>query len=423
MGKIFSKIINIKPKFWVIVVIIILIVLAVGLLSNSSEDDNDSDTIANLTNNMTAEDYAKLYIDNEIKIYENAEWGDFKFIDQEIIKLEKLSTFDNILSSPIELWMLDFRLKPENPEDIVLAGGLEIVDGWLIDNGINGKPHLAFTYDNGDLVYLGNANAIEFDLETFASQEIAIRLMLENMEILPRVTYEGNHAVIKFPLSTGETAQLLLSQPVKQGDGGIWAVERWMDGNGYIYHDIPIHDIRIEEHYRDLQERFENGVNEFLDDPVRVADFYITFSLGQINVGDEDLEVINPATLEDFLNAPESNYIGYITMMSLEEDLFHLDKVEFLTQEDEERARELGLDINYDMPSGFYVYNRDNYPSAFDTAEETKYLLLNYDNLSEHKNVTKEEFIEYNNSLGYSPLYHIYTREGYVTLIKEQYLP
>ena len=135
------------------------------------------------------------------------------------------------------------------------------------------------------------------------------------------------------------------------------------------------------------------------------------------------MEVINPATLEDFLNTPESDYIGYITKMTIEEELFHLDKVEFLTLEDEERAKELGLDMDYDMPSGFYIHNPNVYPAAFDTSGETNYLLLDYNNLSEHKNVTKEEFVEYNNSLGYSSLYNIYARDGYVTLIKEQYIP
>ena len=61
--------------------------------------------------------------------------------------------------------------------------------------------------------------------------------------------------VIKFPLSTGETSQLLLSQPVVQGDSGIWAVERWMDGNGNVYlgHQDLEADMSIEEYYRKLQ--------------------------------------------------------------------------------------------------------------------------------------------------------------------------
>lgn len=414
-----------KPKFWVIAVAIIVIIsVAVGLLSNPSNDGNMFKR--NFSNeDMTVEDYAWQYVDNQIEIYENAEFGGLKFVDKEITRLEKISTFDNILSSPVELWMLDFRLKPENPEEVVLAGGLEIVDGWLIDYGITGKPHLTFTYNDENLVYLGNANAIEFDLDTLSAQEIAIRIMLENMGLLQNETYEGNHVVIKFPLSTGETSQLLLSQPVKQGNTGIWAVERWMDSNGHIYHNVPNfeEDIKIKEYYINLQDEVDNGHKPWIIDPIQVGYDYIFNTLGQILVTAADLEVINPATIEDFLTTPESHYIGYITMMTIEDRLFHLDKVEFLTLEDEERAAELGIDT---MPSGFYIYNPDTYPSAFDVSDDTEYLILKTDEFgvsSGYESITKKKFFEYNNSLNYNPLYHIYTKDGYVTLIKEQYIP
>ncbi|MCF6466460.1 M56 family metallopeptidase [Clostridium sp. Cult2] len=402
-----------KPKFWVIIAaIIVIIALAVGLLSNPLDKEK------------TVEDYALEYIDREIAMYENAEWGGLKIIDKEITKLEKLSSFDNILSSPIDLWILDYKLKPENPNEVILAGGLEIIDGWLIDFGITGKPHLTFTYDNENLICLGNANAIEFDLDTFASQEMAIRIMLENIGLLPNETYEGNHVVMKFPLSTGETSQLLLSQPVKQGNTGIWVVERWMDGNGTIYYEVPSYeeDIKIGDYYKSLQEQ-SKGYNKHLLDPIEVGYEYIINTLGQRLVKKDDLVVINPATMEDFLITPESHYIGYITKMSIDERIFHLDRVEFLTKEDEERAAELNIDINIDMPSGFYIYNKDTYPSSLDLSDETEYLLLDWKNLSKHKTVAKKEFIEYNNGLGYSPLYNVYTKDGYVTRIEEQYIP
>lgn len=319
-----------KPKFWVaLLAVIVIIGLSIGLLSNQPKDENsyvinetnektDLEDVASdmeymLLNKLqpkkgTVVDLAWKYVDSEIATYESAEYGGVKFTDKEITKLEKLSTFDNILSTPIELWVLDYRLKPERPEKMVLAGGLDIVDGWLIDNGITGRPHLVFTYENGGVKLLGNANAIEFELDSFATQEIAIRIMLENMGVLPNETYKGNHVIIKFPLSTGETCQLLLSQPVVQGDKGIWAVERWMDGNGNMYHDIPIHDIRIEEHYKNLQKRFDNGENLFLDNPIDVAILYITFNLGQVQVKDTDLKIINPATIEEFLNSSVQEY-------------------------------------------------------------------------------------------------------------------
>lgn len=378
---------------------------------------------------MTVEDYAWDYIDNQIEIYESDEFGGgFKIIDKEITKLEKLSSFDNILEKEVELWFLDFRLKPENPEDLVFAGGLEIVDGWLVDYGITGQPHLTFTYEDDNLVYLGNANAIEFTLDTFVSQEIAIRIMLEDMDMLPNETYEGNHIVIKFPLSTGESSQLFLSQPVNQGAHGIWVVERWMDGNGNIYRNIPDfeEDIRIQDYYNDLQEEVDNGHKPWMIEATEVAYDYIFNILGQTLVKRADLEVINPAGVEDFLETPESHYIGYITMMTKEKDLFHLDTVEFLTQEDEERAAELDLDVNYDMPSGFYIYNPEEYPLAFEVFDGTEYLLLKTDEFgvsSDHKSVTKDDFVEYNDSLSYNPLYHVDTKDGYVIRLKEQYIP
>ncbi len=294
-----------KPKFWVIIVTtIVIIVLAVGLLSNPYNKEN-IDKIEEANENKIVEDLAWEYIGKEIEMYESS---NLKIIDKEITKLEKLSSFDNILSSPIDLWILDYKLKPENPDEVILAGGLEIIDGWLIDFGITGKPHLAFTYEDENLICLGNANAIEFDLDTFVSQETAIRIMLEHKGLLPNETYEGNHVVIKFSLSTGETAQLLLSQPVIQGNTGIWAVERWIDGNGSVYYvsPHPKEDIKIHAYYKDLQEQSDNGHKPWLLDPIEVGYDYIINSLGQILVKMDDLVVINPATIDDFLLIPES---------------------------------------------------------------------------------------------------------------------
>lgn len=386
---------------------------------------NPSDSIRNHPGeNLTIEDYAWVYIDNQIQIYESAAWGDFKFVDKEITRLEKVSTFDHILPSTVELWKLEYRLKPERTEGIVLADGMSIEDGWLVDYSNMGRPYLTFTYDNGRLVYLGNANIQEFELDTLANQETAIRIMLENMGILRGESYEGEHVVIKFPLSTGETSQLLLSQPLIKGERGIWVVERWMDGNGNIYLATPQgeEDVEAEDYYRSLQEESQRGALRLLD-PVEVGYDYIINQLGQRLVKKSHLLVINPATLDDFLETPVSHYIGYITMMTLEDRIFHLDRVEFLTMEDEERIAELNIDVNVDMPSGFYIYNKDNYPTSLEVLDSTQYLLLDWTDLSRHNRVTKEDFIEYNNSLEYTPLYHVYTKDGYVTIIEEQYIP
>lgn len=413
-----------KPKFWVtILAMVVIIVLAVGLLSNPPDNSIHTGDETNI--GETAEDFALEYIDKQIEILEKAEWGDFKIVNKEITKLEKLFTLDDILPTSVELWKLEYRLKPESVEGVVLAGGMYVEDGWLYDQGPAGNPILAFTYENDNLVYLGNVNTLESDVDTLESAALAVRRLLENEGILPNESYEGDHVVIKFPLSTGETSQLLLSQPVVQGDSGIWAVERWMDGNGNVYlsHQDLEADMSIEEYYRKLQIESDQNAKPWLTDPVEVAYDYIINVLGQVLVKKNDLVVINPATIDDFYETPVSHYIGYITMMTVEDRIFHLDRVEFITREDEDRIAELGLNIDYDMPNGFYIHNSNTYPTSLDVSDETIYLILDWTDLSKHKSLTKEEFVEYNNSIEYTPLYHVYTKDGFVTRIEEQYIP
>src|SRR5690606_28709951 len=114
----------------------------------------------------TVEDFVWAYIDDQIEILEGAEWGNFKIIDKEITKLEKLSTIEDVLPTPVELWKLEYRLKLENTEGLVLADGMYVEDGWLIDDGPAGKPILAFTYEEDNLVYLGNIDTLEYNLDT-----------------------------------------------------------------------------------------------------------------------------------------------------------------------------------------------------------------------------------------------------------------
>ena len=93
---------------------------------------------------------------------------------------------------------------------------------------------------------------------------------------------------------------------------------------------------------------------------------------------------------------------------TVEDRIFHLDGVEFIAREDEDRIAELGLNIDYDMPNGFYIHNSNTYPTSLDVSDETIYLILDWTDLSKHKSLTKEEFVEYNNSIEYSPLSCVY---------------
>jgi beta-lactamase regulating signal transducer with metallopeptidase domain len=409
-----------KPEFWVSIVTIILIVaVGIGLISNPREE------ITNNIESMKVKDYAVEFVDSMIKGYENQDGlgGGFKIIESKIISLDRVSSFDDILSGPVELWSIEYRLKPEDMSNVIIAGGVEEIDGWITENGSMGKPLLAFTYEGDVTKYLGPVYTAELGMTSLAGQETAIRIMLENNNILPNETYKGNHIVMKFPASTGEAYQLLLSQPVVQGSKGIWAVERWMDGNGNIYYEYPETDIKMGDYYKNLQQQFEKGENPSLGDFKEVGYDFIKNRLGQTGVKRGNYSFKVPSTIEDFLETPISLYIGYIAKIELDDSIIHIDRVEFIGADEKDRLKDLNIDPDT-LDNGYYIYNPDSYPDGLFVTEDTEYNLLNSKSIP-MKNivVTKTVFYQYLQDVNNTALFNIYTKDGGVTKIEEIYLP
>jgi beta-lactamase regulating signal transducer with metallopeptidase domain len=408
-----------KPEFWVSIVTIILIVaVGIGLISNPKEG------ITNNIESMKVKDYAVEFVDSMIKAYENQDGlgGGFKIIESKIISLDRVSSFDDILSAPVELWSIEYRLKPEDMSNVIIAGGVEEIDGWLTENGSMGKPLLAFTYEGGVTKYLGPVYTAELGMTSLAGQETAIRIMLENNNLLPNETYKGNHIVMKFPASTGEAYQLLLSQPVVQGSEGIWAVERWMDGNGNIYYEYPETDIKMGDYYKNLQQQFEKGENPSLGDFKEVGYDFIRKRLGQ-TVKRGNYKFKDPSTIEDFLETPISLYIAYITKIELDDSIIHIDRVEFIGADEKDRLKDLNIDPDT-LDNGYYIYNPNSYPDGLFVTEDTEYNLLNSKSIpTKNILVTKSEFYRYLQEVTNAPLFYIYTKDGAITKIDEIYLP
>lgn len=407
-----------KPAFWIVIAGVILVaVVSIGLLSNP------------ITSKLTIEDYANQYIQEQIDILEASKLNNVKILDKKITKLELVGTFDNLLSYPLEIWTLEYRLKPDDIKNVVLAGGMNEEDGWITENSSMGKPMMVFSYKNpgknNNPEYLGNVWHGEMDLSTLAGQETALRIMLESRGLLAKESYSGNHALVKFPLSTGENCQLLLSQPVIQGDTGIWCVERWMDGTGNLYYEIPDTDRMISDYYQDLQVEVDNGKSPELRDPLNVALDWINNSLGQ-NVTMDQLEADFSATAKDFMITPESKYLGYISDFTTGDNAtpyFHLDQVEWLTEEDTERLKALNINPN-DLPNGYYIHNPKNYPMFHQVSEDTTYSIIDWAGDAKQKNVSFDEFLDSYGKYGEtSPPYWVVTKDGYVTSITEQYIP
>ena len=79
-------------------------------------------------------------------------------------------------------------------------------------------------------------------------------------------TYDSPHIILNYyPYyaydgSKEEVWTLTLSQPARQGLGGIWCVERWTDSNGNVYPYFPdANGIPAAEYYAEIQARCDSG--------------------------------------------------------------------------------------------------------------------------------------------------------------------
>ena len=404
-----------KPVFWVIIIAVIgIAVLSFGLLSNPKNEI------------LTIEDYANRYVEQVIENYEKAEYQNFKVVEYKITSLNKLAMFYDLMNYPIELWSIEYRLKPDNIQNVVLAGGMNEVDGWITEDSSMGKPVMVFSYKDGKPEFLGIIwNGEMGDL--LSSQEIALRQFLELSGYLPQEFFTGQHVIAKFKLSTGETAQALLSQPATKGSRGIWCVERWMDGNGTVYYNDPQVDNSLADYYTELQKQCDNGHHPWLLEPLDVALDFIHGTLGQPS--DEMIELIYNVSVDDFLQTPISTYIGFISNFAVSHpDLFHFDPIEWITLEDTKRIEELDIKA-YDMPNGYYIYNPREDNLAFLVNEKTEYNFIDWGNNSVgmdevrfYSTKDKDEFIRYLNIYSDNAAkvpFRIETKDGYVLSITE----
>ncbi len=412
-----------KPVFWVVIMaIIVVLAISVGLMSNP------------LAKQLSIEDHAEEYVKEIIEGYENADYQAFKVVEHKITALNKLVEFEDSFDFPIELWTIEYRLKPDDIQNVMFAGGMNEIDGWITEDSSMGKPILVISYENSKPKFLGTIWTGETGLSRPAEQENALRAFLEKSGLISGETFEGNHIVVKFPLSTGEISQLFLSQPVDQGDQGIWCVERWMDSNGTVYHVNPETDIMITEYYVGLQTEVDNGQKPWLLDPLQVANDFIINSLGQVQISLGDLVPQYSATMEDFLQTPESHFIGYISDFEGSfPNLFNFDPVEWLTLEDVNRLEDLGIDSN-ELPNGYYIHNKIEEVYSFRLNENTEYNFIDWGNdftsndedRFHYSTMDKDEFIQYLSSYTDNAAkvpFWIVTKDGFVQSITEQYVP
>lgn len=100
-------------------------------------------------------------------------------------------------------------------------------------------------------------------------------------DFLGRSDEGGDHVVLQyFPYFAAEGEErvydhLLLRQPARQGEGGLWAVDQWLDENGSQYLYFPDSGKPAAEYYADLQEQCDAGEHPELLTPMGAAGAFV----------------------------------------------------------------------------------------------------------------------------------------------------
>ena len=277
-----------KPALWIILVCLLLVATLLFLLWGNPNKQS-----------FTVEELSENFIKQRIDELQ------FAIDDRDISRLEQLVQFDDLLEGTlVQIWALEYRLKPADINQVNLIDYLED-EGWIIESDDLGRHLLVILQAKNGPQLLGQLDLLQ-PTNSLPALESNTRQLLERQELLPPETYPGPHAVVQFPLSDGDTYQMLLSQPARQGADGIWCVERWLQGNGNLYYVYPETEVSAREYYADLQAQCDEGHQPWLLEPLEVATEYIRQDLSQNSVSLEQLTLLENASLDDFYNLPNN---------------------------------------------------------------------------------------------------------------------
>ena len=159
----------------------------------------------------------------------------------------------------------------------------------------DGERYYAYTYPT-DVQFCRPNGEIDTESEDWKTWEALCQLgPLVKEDFLPRNNLQsfsvqdflgqldegGDHVVLQYFPYFAESGEervydhLLLRQPARQGEGGLWAVDQWLDehGNQYLY--FPNSGKPAAEYYADLQDQCDAGKHPELLTPVGAAEAFV----------------------------------------------------------------------------------------------------------------------------------------------------
>ena len=376
-----KHILQYKKPVSVVAGLAVVAAVAVGCaIWSAPEKVNDSNDIARM---------------EEEKIASAVESQGSHIIDREVLSSEGHYRVEGLLGEGIavEVWsgecqfQLDSDKPLQLPEGVTQEGEYLYLESEKYAFGAMSLPEpdesgvAEFSYTEEQAALFGVCFGSIYPYELTMPQEemgTMVRALLEEKGYLTPETYPGNHIIVDVSLhqQKGYSDQrLLLSQPVKQGDGGIWCVERWSDEMGNLYYNY-VSGAEEDAYYAEQQAQCDEGHKVGLLNPEDVAMTFLRDEMGLWSVTTDDI-VVREGTLEDFYGDMSSKRFGYITKLDEKEGILHLNEAQWYTEENRERLAQVHLDPDMEMPNGYYIRTWEN-NTAMDLGKRPEILVVEF---------------------------------------------
>ena len=377
----------------------------------------------------------------EEKITSMVEEQGSSVVDREVLQRIEHCRVNGLLGEgvAVEVWSEKCRFRLDSDTPLQLTDGITQEGDWLYlesekyafgarptpNPDESGMDDFQYTKEQEALfgVCFGSIYPYELTMPQ-GEMDTMVRALLEEKGYIVPETYAGNHMVVEVSLHQQKGYsdwRLFLSQPVKQGNDGIWCVERWSDETGNLYYNY-ISGVEEDAYYAEQQAQCDEGHKVGLLNPEDVAMTFLREDMGLWSVTTEDI-VVKEGTLEDFYGPMSSKRFGYIIEILPEDNILHLNEAQWYTEENRERLAQVQLDPDMEMPNGFYIRRWEN-NTAMQLGERPEILVVALTEKGAEQKELKswEELAEYLEERGEAPFW-ITTEGGIVTKVEEQYVP
>lgn len=135
-----------KMTLGAVFVIIVLVIAVVTLFATSAEEENVSDDVRKQAEKLISQNYEAI---------KDSEY-DYGYSDWRMNRLEHCYSYEDFDGKALEVYQLDYAFLSDEPQNVVLTGGMSMTeDGWVTP-GYPNSTYLIFQRNGEELHYLTN---------------------------------------------------------------------------------------------------------------------------------------------------------------------------------------------------------------------------------------------------------------------------